>query len=307
MLRWLVPAALLLAAAAAPAPAWLFPFPDQAPAVAPPDAATPLTVPGSTVTATAAAIANHDAPVDWHPERGAVPAPISRAVGGEACAYCHMTRGEGKTENASLAGLPAAYIVRQVEAFAKGERDSAHPFWINRMAATARATPPEQVRIAAAWFAARPYRKHVRVVETAEVPALERMPMIWRQAGGGREALGNRLIEVPDDWERFERRDSDTTYTAYVPPGSIARGAALAASGGPAGLACAGCHGERLEGGDVGPPLAGRSPAYLARQLVLFRTGHRRNAEAEPMRAVAAALTDDDVVALAAHAGSLTP
>jgi hypothetical protein len=45
------------------------------------------------------------------------------------------------------------------------------------------------------------------------------------------------------------RRDSRTTFTAYVPPGSLARDKLLAGTGaGVTALACVTCHGAQLQG-----------------------------------------------------------
>jgi cytochrome c553 len=55
------------------------------------------------------------------------------------------------------------------------------------------------------------------------------------------------------------------------------------------------------------PPLAGRSPSYLLRQLLAFNTGTRSSAAGAPMRAVATTLTLADMIAAAAYAGTLTP
>jgi cytochrome c553 len=55
------------------------------------------------------------------------------------------------------------------------------------------------------------------------------------------------------------------------------------------------------------PPLAGRSPSYLLRQLIAFRTGARATPASAPMQAVAASLNLDDMIAAAAYAGSRAP
>ncbi|MBS0396531.1 MAG: hypothetical protein JSR54_18070, partial [Proteobacteria bacterium] len=55
------------------------------------------------------------------------------------------------------------------------------------------------------------------------------------------------------------------------------------------------------------PPLAGRLPTYLLRQLLAFASGARAGAGAGPMRAVAAQLTLEDMVGAAAYAASRAP
>jgi cytochrome c553 len=53
--------------------------------------------------------------------------------------------------------------------------------------------------------------------------------------------------------------------------------------------------------------LAGRFPSYLLRQLLAFRTDTRRAPAAAPMRAVAATLSLEDMIAAAAYAATLNP
>jgi cytochrome c553 len=72
-------------------------------------------------------------------------------------------------------------------------------------------------------------------------------------------------------------------------------------------MACAACHGVRLQGLDEAPRLAGRSPTYLARQLFDLRAGARRGPAVARMAPAAAQLTNADIVDLAAYLGSLRP
>ena len=92
-----------------------------------------------------------------------------------------------------------------------------------------------------------------------------------------------------------------------APAASAAPGASIAAKGAGAALPCEACHGASLQGVGNIPPLAGRSPAYIVRELLLFRTGARRNAQALPMRREASHLTVRDMVAAAAYIASLGP
>jgi len=95
-------------------------------------------------------------------------------------------------------------------------------------------------------------------------------------------------------------------YTAFVSPGSVKRGRRIAMTGQDAGAqACSSCHGAHLQGVGLIPPLAGRSPTYLMRQLVAFQSGDRAGAAAAPMLPVAAKLSLADMIAVAAYAGSL--
>ena len=68
---------------------------------------------------------------------------------------------------------------------------------------------------------------------------------------------------------------------------------------------CVTCHGLGLRGGPIGPPLAGRSPTGILRQLYAFRLGTRSGANAALMQPIVASLTPPDMLALAAYAGSL--
>ena len=90
--------------------------------------------------------------------------------------------------------------------------------------------------------------------------------------------------------------------------GSIARGRALATTGGNGKtLACVQCHGPDLKGAGPVPGIAGRSPSYLARQLYDIKIGTRNGALAVLMKPVVATLTDRDVVDLVAFLSSLDP
>ena len=55
------------------------------------------------------------------------------------------------------------------------------------------------------------------------------------------------------------------------------------------------------------PPIAGRSPSYLLRQLLAFRNGARTGEAAAQMAPSVEKLELDDMIALAAYVGSLYP
>jgi cytochrome c553 len=80
----------------------------------------------------------------------------------------------------------------------------------------------------------------------------------------------------------------------------------LARRGADRAASCASCHGPSLRGG-VAPPIAGRSPSYIMRQLVAFGTGARAGAASAPMRATTSSLSLEDMVALSAYVASITP
>ncbi len=249
--------------------------------------------------------------VDWWPQRHPRPPQAvvrGRAPGINACGFCHMPSGQGRPENATLAGLPKDYIIRQMAAFAGGTRHGAQPGWLPsiKMVEVAQHALPAEIAAAAAYFSARRFVPHTRIVETATVATSRARAFTWvGDSVGSTEPLGSRIIETPVSFERFEKRDPTVEYTAFVPPGSIARGRVLA-RGGSGIQPCATCHGARLAGA-IGPPLAGRSPSYIVRQLRAFRDGARSGPEAAPMVAVAAGMTPETMIALAAYAGALKP
>jgi cytochrome c553 len=128
------------------------------------------------------------------------------------------------------------------------------------------------------------------------------------QAGAPMEPIGRRIVEIPVDLERSELRDPRSGFVAYVPPGSIAKGEALAlATRGDLAPPCATCHGPDLKGVDPAPPIAGRSASYIVRQLFDIQSGLRSGELAELMKPVVAGLTIDDMIALAAFAASRAP
>ena len=49
---------------------------------------------------------------------------------------------------------------------------------------------------------------------------------------GGMEPIGNRIITLPEDQEKARLRDPRSGFVSYVPPGSLAKGKALAETGG---------------------------------------------------------------------------
>jgi cytochrome c553 len=130
------------------------------------------------------------------------------------------------------------------------------------MGPIARAVSDEDVREAAAYFAAITPTPFVKVIEAATAPktyvsADARHRRI--HPDGGTEPIGRRIIQIPEDPMRTTIRDPHSGFIAYVPPGSIAKGAALAKAG-DAGktIQCALCHGDALTGlrrgaADCGP------------------------------------------------------
>jgi cytochrome c553 len=293
---------------------WAFPHP---PPAMPGKAARPsrrgLTVPGSARDYDEARIKDLFEAVDWFPNsHPAAPRPvlIGRKPDAMACGYCHLPGGQGRPENAALAELPATYIAEQVRDMRAGARSGADPTWgatryMDRVAKGARA---DEVADAASYYSKLKYQKAFRLVEARYIPAVEPTFGVYRyRSGGVRERLGERIIEVPNDSDRFELRDNRPGYTIYIPIGAIARGRALAENGsGGRFPACASCHGAGLKGA-LGPPLAGRYPAYLFRQMLSFSVGGRKGAGAAPMTPVARQMKTEEMIDLAAYAASLKP
>jgi cytochrome c553 len=259
-------------------------------------------VPGSTVRATRDQLHDFAKVVDWHPESHPQPPAIvlkAQVPKGYACGFCHLPGGEGRPENASLAGLPAAYIIAQTKAFRSGARHSERADWIPSAAmqrAVAAASDAE-IAEAAGYFSQQPFRSRLAVVETATVPATRPLGYILAPVEGPHESIAGRIIEVPDDVEAFENRDSFSRFTAYVPPGSIARGEAVADR-----IGCLACHDEQL--GGWGP---GRSPSYILRQLRAFKSNARADADAAPMQAVVEQLSLSDMTDVAAWLAAQPP
>jgi cytochrome c553 len=228
-----------------------------------------------------------------------------------ACGFCHRAEGTGAPENSALAGLPAAYIVRQTREFKSGARKSSVPVRepVRFMVRSSHGISGDDVKAAAEYFAALRPRANIRVMETDSAPVTD--VVAWRLAvrqDAGKEPLGARIVEVPESEERHVSRDPRVTYIAYVPKGSVAKGRMLAESGGKGRtLACATCHGTGLKGmGDI-PGISGRSPSYVMRQLYDFKSGARSGKMALMMKPVTEKLTVNDMTALAAYLATLEP
>jgi len=277
--------------------------------VALPDGLTLHHLPGSAQRYSGAELRNLKHAVDWFPkEHPTMPAIVSDGHDhANACGFCHLPTGNGRPENSALAGLPADYIKRQVAAFADGSRQSAttHTLPVQLMAATARGITPGEIEQAAEYFSKLRYISYVTVVEKAEAAFTPGL-FIYVLRPGTKSRIGDRIIEAPLDLQRFEQRDPHVRFVAYVPPGSIAAGRELVAKGGPSGQPCATCHGHGLRGG-IAPPLAGRPPTVIARQLAAFHEGTRESPEAAAMRAIAAPLDVKMIIAIAADVASMRP
>ena len=300
------------------AEAWAFPvFPPPPDPHAPkpkPDPDKVLHVTGSTVSYTQAQLDSME-DADWFPQDHA-PAPQIVKTGrkpARPCAECHTVSGAGVPATATLDSLPKAYILEQVAAFRAGQRGMGGPETAHDMVEEARALTPADLQQAADYFSGTPFVPRVHVIETASVPKTHwKYFVLVPDPSGAREPIGDRIIETPANFNDYEYSDTRVGYVAYVPPGSIARGAVIATQGNGSAASCGSCHGTKLDGQTIPgigvvPPLAGRSPTYIARELILFREGKRSNRAAAPMRAEASQLTVPEMVDVAAYAASQKP
>ncbi len=177
------------------------------------------------------------------------------------------------------------------------------------MIGVAKGATEDEVKVAAEYFAALKPKPWIRVVETDTVPKTKVAGWMLVAAGGGAtEPIGQRIIEMPEDLERTELRDSASGFVAYVPVGSIKKGEALVTTGGAGKtIPCGICHGADLKGLGPVPALAGRSPSYIVRQLYDIQHGVRNGLWTELMKAVVAQLSEEDMVSIAAYTASRAP
>ena len=292
---------------------WAYPVPDPPP---PSSAdAGPKTLPGSTKSYTQAQIDDQFKPPDWFPqEHGPLPRVVETGIQAQACGSCHLMSGLGHPESANLAGLPVAYMIRQMEDFKNNLRKDPEAYTqslrAGRMNIIAAGLPEEEMRKAVEWFATLKPAVWYKVTEATSVPKTwvtggrMRLPL----PAGGTEPLGNRIITLPQDPARVELRDPHSGFIAYVPPGSIKRGEELVTKGGAGKtIACNICHGEGLKGlGDV-PRIAGVHPIYVVRQLYDIQVSANTSSAAAQMKKVVEKLNEDDMIAIAAYTASLAP
>jgi cytochrome c553 len=288
-------------------PEWAYPV---APPPKPPDAAKPIQLPGSTKQYTQAQIDDRFNPPDWYPqEHPPLPDVVAhgRPPNGLACALCHLTSGGGHPESAGISGLPVQYFLRQMAEFKSGIRKGMRG---GVMIQIAKAISDDDMKAAAEYFGSMKYPVWYKVVEADTVPKsyLGNGAMRFPVENGGTEPIGNRIIELPQSDLSAESRDPRTGFVAHVPTGSIKKGEMIVATGaGGKTIACAACHGVDLKGVSEVPPIAGRSPMYIYRQLNDIKIGTRSGLWTPLMKRVVAQLTDDDMIAISAYLASREP
>ena len=297
--------------APADSPAWAYGVPNtpvQRPAGERPAPDTsPKHVPGSDQALTLQHIRDYWDVGDWFPnDHPPMPSVVvhGRQPHVRGCAMCHMPNGKGRPENAPVSGLSAGYIVQQLLDFKHGLRASADPRKMNTatMIEAAKDMTDDEMKDAAAYFSSMKWTPWVVVRETATVPKTRLTGNVFFALPGSEtEPIGRRIIETPDDAERFELRDPHSGFTAYVPPGSMQKGGVLVAGGGGKTIPCGTCHGLDLQGLGPVPGIAGRSPSYITRQLWDMQQGSRRGEWSALMKPVVEHLTQDDMLNIAAY------
>lgn len=290
---------------------WAYPVPEGTP---PAVETTPKKLPGSDRSYTQAQIDDPFNAPDWYPsEHGPVPSVVQKGTQAQSCGSCHLMSGMGHPESATLAGLPAEYMLRQMADFKSGRRKDPkvqeQSLRAARMNGISAALPEDQMRQAIEYFAALKPQVWYKVVETDTVPKtwVNGGRMRFALPGGAMEPIGKRIITLPQDPARVESRDPNVGFIAYVPSGSIKRGEALVNGGSGKTIACSVCHGEGLKGlGDM-PRIAGIHPIYIVRQLFNFQSGANSSSAAAQMKKVVDKLTEEDMVDIAAYTTTLVP
>jgi cytochrome c553 len=287
----------------------------------------PRQLPGSSGSFSLVDIRDGGNVIDWYPgDHPPMPdiikhGPSKMKEGRRGCGFCHLPNGLGRPENAPVSALPPAYFAQQLHDFRDGLRHSADPRKpnTNTMIDLAKAMTEEEITEAAKYFAAIQWSTRVKVVETSLVPKTRIVGNLFLATEEAKtEPINGRIIEVPEDEEQSEtHRNPRAGFIAYVPEGSLAKGKHLVTLGGAQIVngeivqgkttPCTACHGPDLLGvGDV-PPIAGRSPSYLVRQLFDIQQGTRRGAGTDLMRIIVNKLDRDDMAAIAAYVASKFP
>jgi cytochrome c553 len=265
--------------------------------------------------------------IDWfptdHPPMPDVVKHGPAALGDKkrGCGSCHLPTGKGRPENAGVAGLPVPYFMRQIDDFRSGKRHSADPRKpnTNTMIELAKSLSDEELQAAAQYFGSMKWTPWIRVVESDLVPKTRIAGNLFLPLEQAKtEPIAGRIIEMPENEEQAETyRNPHSGFVAYVPPGSLAKGKDLVTTGGARIVGnefirgkttpCITCHGQDLMGVADIPPIAGRSPSYMVRQMWDIQQGTRNSENAQLMKLVMMNLTPEDMVAIAAYVASRPP
>jgi cytochrome c553 len=277
---------------------------------------TLMHVEGSDLSFTQTQITAPFSPADWfpgdHPEMPDIVAYGLDDIGMRACAICHLPNGQGLMQNAPVAGLPVDYFLRQLDDFATGTRQTTDTHKANgfEMAAMARALTPEQAGEIAEYYGSIPFKPWVKVIESDAVPKFQasRNGLFTKLEGRETEPLGMRLIELPvNTYATNNLRNPRSGMVAYTPIGSLARGEALVTTGGDNSMECLTCHGPDLRGTPIAPPIAGRQPSYIGRQLYDMQQGNRAGPMPAMMNLAVDRLTPEDITAISAYVAAQEP
>ena len=244
---------------------------------------------------------------------GLPPAPDIIGIGKpQPCVTCHLTNGNGHPQTADISGLPVNYFVEQVHAFASGQRVDKRT---GRMAAVAKAISEQDLKAAAEYYAAvSPARQQwIKTVVATEAPKHEFLMgpggIGFSMPGGTEPIPPGQMVMMPQDEDMVRAEDQlRGGFIQYVRPEEMAQGARVVETGdGGRLLKCATCHGADLKGkGDV-PRLLGRQTQYMIRAINDMRDGANKNPQAAVMAAVAAKMTDEDIVGAAVYLASKAP
>ena len=238
------------------------------------------------------------------------------------CLPCHakQVRSYATTGMGRSLTKPSAEAIKHQD-FRHGLRRSADPRKpnTNTMIDLAKAMTDDEVKESAEYFAAIKWTPWIRVVETETVPKTRIVGNLFLPIAQERtEPIAGRIIEVPEDLEQAETlRNPRSGFVAYVPIGSLAKGQDLVTTGGMRIVGntivqgkttpCVTCHGLDLMGVADVPPIAGRSPSYIGRQMWDIQQGTRNGASVQLMKLAIANLTEEDLVAVAAYVSSRFP
>ena len=284
-------------------------------------------VPGSRASYTLVDVRDGQHVIDWFPgDHPAMPeiivhGPAALTTTKRGCGSCHLPNGKGRPENAPPAGLPISYFIRQIHDFRSGLRKSADPRKPNTptMIDLAKAMTDEEVLASAEYFSRIAWTPWIRVVESDKVPKTRIVGNLFLPTAQElTEPIAGRIIEMPEDVEQAELlRNPRSGFVAYVPPGSLDKGKDLVTTGGMRIVGnsivqgrttpCVTCHGLDLMGVADVPPIAGRSPSYIARQMWDIQQGARNGAAVQLMKQAIVNLTEEDLVAIAAYVSSRRP
>ena len=301
-----IAAAAALSAAAAVAfaadnPDWAYP---ETPPPQQQDNTEMKSVPGSSKQYTQAQVDDPFNPPDWfpddHPPMPQIVAHGGAKPAGRACAQCHLPSGDGHPESASLAGLPVAYVHRQMQSFKTGIRSNVRA---GVMIAMAQVLTDDEIKAAAEYFnKLKPTAGYNKLVETDTVPKsyVGAGGMRFASPGDEKEPIGERIINLPNDETEAKLRDPHSGFTDYVPSGSVAKGQALVNGGGGKTVACSLCHGPDLRGNGEVPGITGKTATYIFRQLNDIQSGARNGTGVAFMKPAVANLTQGDMIAIAA-------